>query len=281
MEIIDCLKELRLPRQIVELILFTEWSLKCCLARCLKMTNHSGAALRGHWHLGCVKDGPWAKLSWNNHSGFHHCQQQCVATKTNYTNPEDRPHQLEGTRRNMNVLEGYIGHFLERLLRWDLGNHKDRGYVTLTEAAHSLGLWAAPCRLPPTGRKCRPSAYVWWHLTPDEYSFPLGKENKSLFVKSQDRHGIFLVILTRFSISVRANTYVLTLLFWWSRVYKRSVAWSDCCSHRAVYRLLKLIWKACGMDDGKGLLSKIQKTSMKMYKKCIWAFLSSLFTHNS
>lgn len=69
------------------------------------------------------------------------------------------------------------------------------------------------------------------------------------------------VILTRFSISVRANMYVLTLLFWCSSVYKRRVAWSDvCCSHRAVYKLLKLIWKACGIDEGKGLLSRTQKT---------------------
>lgn len=62
MEIIDCLKELRLPRQIVELILFTEWTLEWCLARCLKMTNRPGVALRGHWHLGYAKDGPWGKL---------------------------------------------------------------------------------------------------------------------------------------------------------------------------------------------------------------------------
>lgn len=260
MEIIHCLKELHLPRQIVELILFTERTLKWCLARCLKMTNRPGVALRGHWHPGCAEDGPRGKPSWNNHPGFHRCQQQCVTTKTNYTNPEDRPHQLEGTRRYTNVLEGYRGRFLERLLRWDLGNHKDRGCVTLTEAAHSLGLWAAPRRLPPTGRRCRPSAYVWWHLLLEEHSYPLGKENKS-----QDRHGMFLAILTRFSTSVRASTYVLTLLFWWSSVYRRSVAWSDCCSQRAVYRLLKLIWKACGADGGKGLLSKIQRASMETH----------------
>lgn len=65
-------------------------------------------------------------------------------------------------------------------------------------------------------------------------------------------------ILTRFSMSVRANIYVLILLFWWSKVYKRRVAWSDvCCSQRAVYKLLKLIWKACGIDEGKGLLSEM------------------------
>lgn len=59
--------------------------------------------------------------------------------------------------------------------------------------------------------------------------------------------------------------YVLTLAFWCSRVYRRSVAWSDvCCSHRVVYKLLKLIWKVCGTDDGNGLLSEIQKISRKM-----------------
>lgn len=68
--------------------------------------------------------------------------------------------------------------------------------------------------------------------------------------------------------SVRASMYVLTLPFWWSSVYRSSVAWSDvCCSHRAVYKLLKLIWKACGIDDGNGLLSEIEKISTEMYKE--------------
>lgn len=42
------------------------------------------------------------------------------------------------------------------------------------------------------------------------------------------------------------------LVFWWSSVYRSSVAWSDrCCSHSAVYRLLKLIWKewGCSADN--------------------------------
>lgn len=44
--------------------------------------------------------------------------------------------------------------------------------------------------------------------------------------------------------SVLESMYVFMLEFWCSRVYSSSVAWSDrCCSHSAVYRLLKLIWK--------------------------------------
>lgn len=89
----------------------------------------------------------------------------------------------------------------------------------------------------------------------------LGKQIILQNIMKCKKHKTFSTILTRFSISVRANMYVLILLFWWSNVYKRRVAWSDvCCSQRAVYKLLKLIWKACGIDEGKGLLSGIQKT---------------------
>lgn len=73
---------------------------------------------------------------------------------------------------------------------------------------------------------------------------------------------------TRFSISVRANMYVRTLVFWCSRVYKRRVAWSEfCCSHRVVYRLLKLIWKAWGFGVGRVVLSKkrIKKPKNSVY----------------
>lgn len=56
---------------------------------------------------------------------------------------------------------------------------------------------------------------------------------------------------TRLSMSVLDRMYVLTLAFWWRRVYSSRVAWSErCCSHRAVYRLLKLIWKVWGCSAG-------------------------------
>ena len=45
-----------------------------------------------------------------------------------------------------------------------------------------------------------------------------------------------------------------------------------------MYRLLKLIWKVCGMDDGKGLLSKIQRTSMKMHESADEHFEEFIYT---
>lgn len=62
-----------------------------------------------------------------------------------------------------------------------------------------------------------------------------------------------VVLPTRLSMSVLESMYVFMLVFWWSSVYRSSVAWSDRCrSHSAVYRLLKLIWKewGCSADNG-------------------------------
>jgi len=74
-------------------------------------------------------------------------------------------------------------------------------------------------------------------------------------------------VLTRFSMSVRANTYVRTLPFWCRSMYSRRVAWSDfCCSHKAVYKLLKLIWKTWGCDDEKALLSETEKYKIILSK---------------
>lgn len=79
-------------------------------------------------------------------------------------------------------------------------------------------------------------------------------------------------IFTRFSISVRANMYVRTLLFWCKRVYKRRVAWSEfCCSHNAVYKLLKLIWKAWGVGEDKAVLSGREKqTASNVTVQSVW-----------
>lgn len=116
-----------------------------------------------------------------------------------------------------------------------------------------------PPALPvPAGRS--PSVSNHHHCHEPTTPARLGKETALQKPRQYKRDEMGGVVLTRFSISVRANTYVLTLLFWCSNVYKRRVAWSDvCCSHRAVYKLLKLIWKVCGIDEGKGLLSGSQE----------------------
>lgn len=140
--------------------------------------------------------------------------------------------------------------------------------AVLPEGLHQAGSWAgrdledreAMCRVSHTINLIPPSVPGGTFATRQTYLTLPGKETALQKIKQYRKFEMCSVILTRFSVSVRANMYVLTLLFWWSNVYKRRVAWSDvCCSHRAVYRLLKLIWKVCGIDEGKGLLSGTEK----------------------
>ncbi len=94
------------------------------------------------------------------------------------------------------------------------------------------------------------------------------------FVKSQTEAVItnvqatfFIAVLpTRLSMSVLESMYVLMLAFWWRRVYSSSVAWSErCCSHSAVYRLLKLIWKAWGCSTDSDDVSTQAKLNLIIY----------------
>lgn len=155
------------------------------------------------------------EAGWDSHPDSHHCQQGYVAIMTN--GAVDSPHQLEGTRRNTDVLEGCKGCCLENQVRWSPGQQvaaeglKDKGSGTQAEAARSV--WG---HLPSVS----PASPEW---PPGKHSEPLGKENASP-CDASDTHSMLLLILTRFSISVRASMYVLTLPFWWSKVYRSSVA---------------------------------------------------------